>query len=87
MTGSPKKKFKLQPKDMIFALDIGTRSIIGIAGTVEGDKFCVIAMEKEEHTQRSMVDGQIEDIEQVAKVAGIVKSRLEETLQVRLKRV
>jgi cell division ATPase FtsA len=87
MTGSPKKKFKIQPKDIIFALDIGTRSIIGIAGTVEGDKFCVIAMEKEEHTQRSMVDGQIEDIEQVAKVAGIVKSRMEETLQIRLKRV
>lgn len=72
---------------MIFALDIGTRSIIGIVGAVDGEKLRVIAMEKEEHTQRSMVDGQIEDIEQVAKVALIVKSRLEAKLRIKLKRV
>ncbi len=87
MAGSSKKRLKPQPKDMVFALDIGTRSIIGIVGTIEGDKLRVIAIEKEEHTQRSMVDGQIEDIEQVAKVAGIVKNRLEAKLCVKLNRV
>ncbi len=87
MTDSPKKRLKAQPKNMIFALDIGTRSIIGIVGTVEDEKLRVIAMEKEEHTQRSMVDGQIEDIEQVSKVAGIVKRRLEEKLRFKLKKV
>lgn len=87
MTGSSKKRLKAQPKSMIFALDIGTRSIIGIVGTVEGERLRVIATEKEEHTQRAMIDGQIEDIEQVAKVALIVKTRLEEKLRCKLKRV
>ncbi|MBP1737051.1 MAG: cell division protein FtsA [Oscillospiraceae bacterium] len=87
MTTSEEKQTAMQPEEMIFALDIGTRSIIGIAGTVEGDKLRVIAMEKEEHTQRAMVDGQIEDIEQVAKVARVVKNRLEEKLQCTLRRV
>lgn len=87
MTDAPKKRLKPQPKDMIFALDIGTRSIIGITGTVEGEKLRVTAIVKEEHTQRSMVDGQIEDIAQVAKVARSVKSRLEDKLGFRLKRV
>ena len=87
MTDSPKKQRKAQPKNMIFALDIGTRSIIGIVGTVEDEKLRVIAMEKEEHSQRSMVDGQIEDIEQVAKVAGIVKNRLEAKLRCKLQKV
>lgn len=82
-----KDKLKIQPKNMILALDIGTRSIIGIAGIIENEKLRVIAMEKEEHTQRSMVDGQIEDIEQVAKVAAIVKARLENKLRIKLKRV
>jgi cell division protein FtsA len=76
-----------QPEEMIFALDIGTRSIIGIVGTVEGEKLRIIAMEKEEHTQRAMIDGQIEDIEQVAKVARIVKNRLEAKLHCTLERV
>jgi cell division protein FtsA len=82
-----KPKQKIQPKDMIFALDIGTRSIIGIVGIVDGEKLRVIAIEKEEHTQRSMIDGQIEDVEQVTKVAHIVKSRLEAKLRIKLKRV
>lgn len=87
MTASRTKKMKAQPDGMIFALDIGTRSIIGIVGIVEGEKLRVIAMEKEEHTKRSMIDGQIEDIEQVAEVAHNVKKRLEEKLCCTLKRV
>ncbi len=84
----PKKpKLKPQPADMVFALDIGTRSIIGIAGTVDGERLKVTAIEKEEHAQRSMIDGQIEDIDEVAKVARVVKGRLEGKLGCRLKRV
>jgi cell division ATPase FtsA len=82
----PKKpKLKPQPADMVFALDIGTRSIIGIVGTLDGERLKVTAIEKEEHTQRSMIDGQIEDIDEVAKVARLVKGRLEEKLGCRLK--
>lgn len=72
---------------MIFALDIGTRSIIGIVGRVADERFQVLAIEKEEHGKRAMLDGQIEDIAQVAKVARRVTDRLEERLDCALSRV
>lgn len=72
---------------LVFALDIGTRSVIGVVGVQQDEFFNVIAVEREMHASRSMIDGQIEDIEQVAKVAGIVKKRLEEKVGVELKNV
>ena len=72
------KSQSLTPQNTVFALDIGTRSIIGMVGFVENGKVNIIAVEKAEHTIRAMVDGQIEDIDQVASVAGAVKRRLEE---------
>ena len=56
--------WKEQPQELIFALDIGTRSIIGVAGQVVDERLEVLSMEKEEHGRRAMLDGQIEDIEQ-----------------------
>ena len=76
-----------QASDLIFALDIGTRSIIGIVGQVVDERLKVLAIEKEEHGRRAMLDGQIEDIDQVAKVARRVTERLEEKLHCPLKRV
>ena len=76
-----------QGREDVFALDIGTRSIIGIVGRMEGERFRVVALEKENHDQRAMLDGQIEDIDRVAEVASIVRKRLEARLQMRLKRV
>lgn len=76
-----------QDSGMIFALDIGTRSIIGIVGRVEDERFRVLAVEKEEHGKRAMLDGQIEDIAQVAKVARKVTDRLEKKLDCTLQRV
>lgn len=73
--------------DPIFALDIGTRSIIGIVGIQEGDLFRILDVERQEHTKRAMIDGQIEDIDQTAKIAGMVKSRLEEKMGFPLKDV
>lgn len=70
----------IQDKKYTFALDIGTRSVIGIVGRKNGELFEVVDTEKIQHTRRSMVDGQIEDIEQVAKIAGLVKSQLEQRL-------
>ncbi|MCI9656319.1 MAG: pilus assembly protein PilM [Lawsonibacter sp.] len=80
---------KRTPQDsgMIYALDIGTRSIIGVVGRVEDERFQVLAIEKEEHGKRAMLDGQIEDIAQVAKVARRVTERLEEKLGCTLERV
>ena len=67
-------------EDCVFALDIGTRSVIGIVGRPQGQLFEVIAIESREHPQRAMIDGQIEDIRQVAHIAGEVKEALEEKL-------
>lgn len=71
----------------VFALDIGTRSIIGVVGVRENDKMNILAIEKAEHSKRTMVDGQIEDIDQVASIAAQVKKKLEERLNIRLERV
>lgn len=76
-----------QPNDIIFALDIGTRSVIGVLGIAEGDKVRILDTEMIEHPKRAMIDGQIEDIEQVAKIAGLVKANLESRSQFSLNRV
>ena len=81
------KKTQIQAEQTIFALDIGTRSIIGMVGTVENEKIRIIAIEREEHTERAMIDGQIENIEKVAMLADRVKKRLESKLDVTLERV
>ena len=64
-------------KDLIFALDIGTRSVIGLLGSQTEDGFRVLFTEREEYKNRAVVDGQIEDIGETAKIAGLVKERLE----------
>ena len=86
---APAKPPRVKPQgtDLIFALDIGTRSIIGLVGQVEDERLHVLAIEKEEHGKRAMLDGQIEDIAQVAKVAKQVTQRLEKKLGYSLKRV
>lgn len=56
-------KIKQQGNDMIFALDIGTRSIIGMIGVVEENRVHITAIEREDHAERAMIDGQIENIE------------------------
>ena len=77
----------LHSQEFIYALDIGTRSIIGIVGRLEDSRFHVLAIEKEEHSKRTMLDGQIEDIAQVAQVAASVTRRLEERLHTSLSQV
>ncbi len=76
-----------QGQDMIFALDIGTRSIIGMVGRAENERMHILAVEKQEHSKRAMIDGQIEDIVQVGKVAAEVTARLEKRLNCKLTRV
>lgn len=67
-----------QQGDKIFALDIGTRTVVGIVGERDGDKFRILEYVVVPHTRRAMVDGQIEDIKQAAKIVGQVKQQLEE---------
>lgn len=72
---------------LIFSLDIGTRSIIGMVGQMQGEKMNVIAIERAEHQGRSMIDGQIENIDKVAGLAKQVKEALEKQLGKTLERV
>lgn len=78
---------KTQDNDLIFALDIGTRSVVGVVGRNEGDRFKVLDIEMAEHRKRAMIDGQIDNIRQVAELARLVTQRLEERLGVQLRRV
>ncbi|WP_125153842.1 cell division protein FtsA [Clostridium rectalis] len=81
------KNTNINPKDIIFALDIGTRSIIGAVGIVKDKKFYVIEEVYVEHEQRAMVDGQIHDINLVASAVSKVKEKLEKSLNIILTEV
>lgn len=75
------------PEDLIFALDIGTRTVVGIVGYYEKECFRVIAAEVYEHKSRAMLDGQIHDINKVAEVVNEVKHRLENSIGFTLSKV
>lgn len=77
----------INPKDIIFALDIGTRSIIGTVGIIKDKKFNVISEKYLEHDERAMVDGQIHDINLVANTVNKVKKELEKELNLTLEEV
>ncbi|EGO65176.1 cell division protein FtsA [Acetonema longum] len=60
-----------------FALDIGTRSVVGLVGEQTATGIEIIAYARREHHTRAMVDGQIHDVQQVAQVIGDIKAELE----------
>lgn len=72
---------------LVFALDIGTRTVIGVAGIQEKSGFRILASDVIEHSGRAMQDGQIHDIAQVAATAGQVRERLENKLGIKLSKV
>ena len=78
---------KAQDQDLIFALDIGTRSVVGVVGRPVGDRLKVVDVEMAEHGKRAMMDGQIDDIRQVGALAKTVTERLESRLGIHLERV
>ena len=73
--------------DLVFALDIGTRTVVGVIGEYIDDKFYLQDYVSIPHTKRAMVDGQVEDIKQVAKIVSQVKTKLEENNHVELTKV
>ena len=73
--------------DLVFALDIGTRTVIGVVGFYEDDKLKVIDIDVVEHKNRAMIDGQVHDVEEVALAAKMVKDNLEKRLGVSLENV
>lgn len=73
--------------DYIFALDIGTRKVIGTVGYIENKKFIVSHEVLMEHEERAMIDGQIHDIDLVAKLVNKIKEKLEKELNIKLEKV
>ena len=65
------------PEHLVFGLDIGTRSIVGSVGYIEGNKFNVAGHFVKEHETRAMMDGQIHDIAKVGDTICCVKRELE----------
>ena len=60
---------------LVFGLDIGTRSIVGTVGYLNNGKFHVLAQRSKEHETRSMLDGQIHDIGKVGETITQVKEQ------------
>lgn len=58
-----------------FALDIGTRTVVGLI--TDEEQLNIRAACIHEHGERSMQDGQIHDVEKVAKVVNAVRKDLE----------
>lgn len=72
---------------LVFGLDIGTRSIVGTVGYLNNGKFHVLAQRSKEHETRAMLDGQIHDIGKVGETITQVKEQLEEDLSRKLTEV
>jgi len=68
----------LQNKEKLFALDIGTRSVVGIIVEADNDNYHVSDILSIEHTERAMLDGQIHDVLAVAKIIQEIKTKMEE---------
>ena len=78
----------MEVQSMVFALDIGTRKIAGLlVGFDEDEKMVVHDVIIKEHEHRAMLDGQIHDVEKVAKVAAFVKRELENRNNIKLDKV
>ncbi len=83
----PVRRTKKQQGDVVFALDIGTRTVVGILAKKTDNGYNILDMETAVHEKRSMTDGQIEDIEAVAAVIKTVRAALEKRNMIRLSRV
>ena len=77
----------MSSEELYFSLDIGTRTIVGIVGTLIDMKYKILAFEVAEHRKRSMFDGQIHDIESVVKVVLDIKKRLEDKFDTKFNKV
>ncbi|MEB3223035.1 MAG: cell division FtsA domain-containing protein [Candidatus Sericytochromatia bacterium] len=74
-------------REAIFALDIGTRNVIGLVARQDGERLHVEAIVQQEHEERAMRDGQIHDIPKVVRAVRAVRQQLEATTGQRLSQV
>lgn len=81
------KLMETKESDLIFALDIGTKTVIGVVGYYKDEVFHILDSEIIEHKKRSMYDGQIHNIQEVADVVSKVKTNIEDRLSVKFTKV
>lgn len=72
---------------LCFGLDIGTRTVVGVVGYRDGEEFVLVDYECKSHEARAMMDGQIHDIQKVARIVYEIKIALEKRLGIVLKEV
>ncbi|NLP43255.1 MAG: ATPase [Peptococcaceae bacterium] len=73
--------------EKVFAIDIGTRVVIGIIMCKTENGYEILASSRAEHSQRVMYDGQVHDVKEVTKAVLKVKDELEQKTGERLKKV
>lgn len=86
LTNIKPKELHCMEKQLFFSLDIGTRSVVAIAGEKVGNKINVVATERQEHTTRAMMDGQIHDVPLVSQTISAVCERLENKINCKVKK-
>lgn len=64
--------------NITFALDIGTRTLVGLILKEENNRYKILHSAVREHETRAMLDGQIHNVEKVAEEAQQIKKELEE---------
>jgi cell division protein FtsA len=68
----------LEERKKLFALDIGTRSVVGIVlEGMSGERYHVTDILSKEHSKRAMLDGQIHDVLAVSTIISEIKEELE----------
>lgn len=82
-----KRNYIVDPSHLIFAMDMGTRSIVGLVCVPEGERLRVLTTEIAYHPQRDMLDGQIHNIEGVVNTAKEVIKNIEKRLGIKLEKV
>ncbi|MFW5873427.1 MAG: cell division protein FtsA [Bacillota bacterium] len=76
-----------EQEDYIFALDIGTRTLIGVLMVKEGEKYEVLTSRVIYHSTRAMMDGQIHNIQEVASRCSSLITDIEEESGLKIKKV
>jgi len=74
-------------EELTFALDIGTRTIIGLLMKEKEEGYQIIHSAVSEHPTRAMLDGQIHNVVEVANEVKKVKEELEDKSGLELKKV
>lgn len=69
-----------------YALDIGTRTVMGVLSVADGDSLIIKDIEVLSHPDRSMYDGQVHDIEKVTAIIKKVTQTLEERNEIKIER-